>query len=498
MRSISNRLRLMSMLAVMLLVALCLLPTGQQASSETVTANEKNVLVGFASTPGDREASLITSLGGHVTHRYKYIPVFAATIPETHVDILAANPDVAYVENDYELYMLGAGKQVSDYGITKIEAPGAWGLGYRGSQIKVGIFDSGIDLEHPDLSDAIAGGVDLIGDGNGFDDCNGHGTHVAGIVGARDNGTGSVGVAPRVSLYAMRFFDCVGGGATTAREIRGIEWAIDNGMQVINMSFGCCSIVQQGQRVVIPLSNAAEEAAMNAAYQRGIVLIAASGNGFQIGPPSPVGGSFGEPVVSYPAAYPTVVAVGATDDEDNLATFSQYGIEQELTAPGVNNFSSVPVGTGQTTDVSVDSDNGRELEAIGMQLAGLTKKSGIAAQTIYAGFGSSAEFAGVQCLGKTALVTRGGVSTTTPGTLTFAEKVLNAMNAGCSAVIIHNNQPGNFAGTLGTATTSDGRAWIPAVSISLDEGLYLKNQIDSRATFTTLLNVIGNHAVFSG
>ena len=498
MRSISNRLRLMFMLAVMLLAVICLLPTGQKASSETVIANEKNVLVGFASMPGDREASLISSLGGRVTHRYKYIPVFAATIPETQVDILAASPGVAYVENDYELYLLGRGKQVADYGITKIEAPGAWALGYRGSNIKVGIFDSGIDLEHPDLKDAIAGGVDLIGDGNGFDDCNGHGTHVAGIVGARDNGTGSVGVAPRVSLYAMRFFDCAGGGATTARELMGIEWAIDNGMQVVNMSFGCCSVVQQGQRVVVPLSNAAEEAAMNAAYQRGIVLIAASGNGFQIGPPSPVGGSFGEPVVSYPAAYSTVVAVGATDDEDNLATFSQYGTDQELTAPGVTNFSSVPVGTGQTTDLSVNSDNGRELEAIGMAFAGLTKKSGIAAQTIYAGFGSSVDFAGVQCLGKTALVTRGGVSTTTPGTLTFAEKVLNAMNAGCSAVIIHNNQPGNFAGTLGTATTADGRAWIPAVSISLDEGLYLKNQIDSRATFTTLLNVIGDHAVFSG
>jgi subtilisin family serine protease len=72
------------------------------------------------------------------------------------------------------------------------------------------------------------------------------------------------------------------------------------------------------------------------------------------------------------------------------------------------------------------------------------------------------------------------------------------MNAGCAAVIIHNNQPGTFNGTLGTATAPDGRAWIPAVSISLDEGLYLKNQIESRPTTTTLLNVKGDYAQFSG
>jgi subtilisin family serine protease len=64
--------------------------------------------------------------------------------------------------------------------------------------------------------------------------------------------------------------------------------------------------------------------------------------------------------------------------------------------------------------------------------------------------------------------------------------------------IIHNNQPGNFNGTLGAPTAPDGRAWIPAVSISLDDGLYLKAQIDPRPTTTTLLNVMGDYAMFSG
>jgi subtilisin family serine protease len=440
------------------------------AGAQTATgAAQKAVIVGFS--PGVDEVALVQSVGGQVTHSYKYIDAVAATIPADQSEALAAKPGVAYVEDDAQLFLLGRARQTTDYGVSKIQAPAAWALGQRGAGVKVGIFDSGIDLQHPDLR--VAGGVDLLGDGHGLDDCNSHGTHVAGIVAARDNRTGTVGVANEASLYAMRFFDCEGGGATKARELMGLEWAIDNGMNVINMSFGCCTI---GGAVVVPIPNGSEEQMMNAAYARGIVLIAASGNA-------------SEPVVSYPAGYESVIAVGATDENDQLATFSSFGTDQELTAPGVSNLSSVPVGMGQTTDLSVDTDGGRALDPIAMEFAGLTGKRGITASTIYAGLGATVADYG-NCAGKTALVTRGGP--------TFAIKTENAMNAGCAAVIIHNNQPGNFNGTLGAEATSDGRPWIPAVSISLDEGLYLKNQIESRATTTTLLNVKGDYAQFSG
>jgi serine protease len=444
------------------------------------TASEKDVIVGFEAAPGADELALVQAVGGRVTHQYKYIPAVAATIPADRDSTLAAAPGVAYVQDDLELYPLGGRRQTTDYGVAKVQAPAAWKLGFRGSGVKVGIFDSGIDLQHPDLR--VAGGIDLIGDGNGFDDCNGHGTHVAGIVGARDNGKGTVGVAPEASLYAMRFFNCVGGGATKSRELRGLEWAIDNGMNVINMSFGCCSI---GGAVVTPLPDPAEEAMLNEAYARGTVLIAASGNSAV-----PPAGGPGEPVVSFPAGYASVVAVGATDENDELAQFSSWGTDQELTAPGVSILSSVPVGTGQTTDLTVDSDGGRALDAIALEFAGLTGKRGLTASTVYAGLGTAVEFASVDCTGKTALITRGGP--------TFALKTEAAMNDGCAAVVIHNNQPGNFNGTLGAPTAPDGRAWIPAVSISLDEGLYLKGQIESRPTTTTLVNVIGDHAQFSG
>ncbi|MGH7477614.1 MAG: S8 family serine peptidase [Longimicrobiales bacterium] len=472
------RLALLVLVASVGWIAACDRPTPTESavppagSQQSVTADGQiAVLVGFVSDPGDAEAALIASLGGEVTHRYRYVPVFAATIPVDQVETLGADASVAYIEEDAEAYPL-AGKQITDWGVTKVDAPGAWDLGFRGDGAKVGIFDSGIDVDHPDLT--VAGGIDLVGDGNGLDDCQGHGTHVAGIVGANANGNHTVGVAPRAELYSMRFADCDWAGATLSKMIQAVEWAIDNDMDVVNMSFGFAIAG------LVPTPTAfsqAADAAFDAAYEAGIVLVAASGNS-------------STPYVGYPAAYPTVIAVGATDDADMLATFSQYGTEQELTAPGVNNLSSYLVGLGQETSLFVDTDNDRELEAIALQFAGKTRKQGLTAEAVYAGFGTAVEFEAVDCDGRTAVVSRGGG--------TFAEKVTAAMDAGCVAAIIHNHTPGNFNGTLGTETTADGRAWIPAASVTLEDGLYLKDQIESQTTVLTLYNVNGNLAIFSG
>jgi subtilisin len=493
-RACSRRMVYLIALGSLPLVSACerMMPTdpvAATASPRSLVAADVNVLIGFDSPPGVAQLALIESLGGRVSQRYKYIPVVAATIPAASRDIIAAGAGVAYVEDDRQLELYG-GKQIMDYGVSKIEAPGAWALGFAGQNVKVGIFDSGIDLEHPDL--VVAGGVDLIGDGNGFDDCLGHGTHVAGIVGAANNGNHTVGVAPRAQLYAMRFFDCAGGGATQSREIAGIEWAIDNGMDVINMSFGCCTVVAQGQRIHVPLSNAAEEAAMTAAYAHGIVLIAASGNSSQI-----QGNSVNQPEVAYPAGYASVVAVGATDDQDMLARFSQWGSDQELTAPGEANLSSFLVGMGTASTLTVESDGERELESIPLAFAGFTRKQGMTAAAVFAGLGTPQEFATVNCAGKIAVVSRGGAS----GVFgSFADKTRAAQDAGCSGIVIHNNQPGNFAGTLGTATDTarGGRAWIPGVSVSLEEGVYLDNEIRSRPTTLTMINNVGNLMALSG
>ncbi|HMG17762.1 MAG TPA: S8 family serine peptidase, partial [Gemmatimonadales bacterium] len=200
-------------------------------SASTTAAANKVVIVGFSSTPGPAATALITAVGGTVRQRYKYIPAVSASIPSGTEDVLRADASVAYVEEDFAMVPLGT-KQTVDWGVSKIDAPGAWALGFRGQGIKVGIFDSGIDVDHPDL--AIAGGIDLVGDGNGLDDCNGHGTHVAGIVAARDGSRHTVGVAPSALLYSMRFADCDWAGATLEKMIQAVEWAIDNGMDVVN------------------------------------------------------------------------------------------------------------------------------------------------------------------------------------------------------------------------------------------------------------------------
>jgi serine protease len=449
----------------------------EQRRADVVSGSE-SVLVGFQTHPGPAEIALIESYGGQVTRQFKYVRAVAATIPADQEAALRAAAGVRYVELNYGLTMFG-GKQITDYGVSKIEAPAAWAAGFQGQNVKVGIFDSGIDLEHPDL--VVSGGVDLIGDGRGVDDCNGHGTHVAGIVGARSNGRYTVGVAPKVQLYAMRTFDCTGGGGSLDDMIAGLEWAIDNGMDVINMSFGFGIA-----GVPLPLmDDPAGDEALTLAAQAGIVLVAASGNSYPV-----QGVSVNFPYVGWPAAHPDVIAVGATDDQDNISSFSQFGADQELTAPGVDNLSSFPVGTGVETSLYVPTDNNHELEAISMAYAPFTAKTGLTKQAVYAGGGTPVDFALINCLGKTAVIARGGLS--------FHRKAMNARDAGCSGVIIHNNQPGNFNGTLGMAVDSMGRPWLPVVSVSLDDGLYLRDQINAKPTTTSIFVLAGSLQLLSG
>jgi serine protease len=463
-------------LTVLLILSLSTTVSGQLLDSG---ATSKDVLVSFNAAPTATDLGRIATLGGTVTRQYRNFPIVAVTIAATQVDALQLLPGVKYVADDLELKLFAQGpppkrgKQILDYGVRIIEAPAAWAAGHRGQNVKVGIFDSGIDLSHPDLE--VAGGIDLIGyDGHGMSDCNGHGTHVAGIVAARDNGHGTVGVAPRAQLYAMKFFDCDGAGATVSRELAGIDWAIDNGMQVINMSFGCCYVAGAA---FVPIPNPAEEEAMRAAYDAGIVLVAAMGNDT-----APSGG--------FPAGYDTVIGVSATNDRDNFASFSNFGADTELAAPGEVVYASYLVGEGQRSALTVDSDQGNELLAVGMQFAGMTGKSGLTREVEFFGLGTPADFAGRHCGGKTALIARGGT--------TFAEKTYEAMLAGCSSVIIHNNQPGNFNGTLGEPAAPDGSAWIPVVSISLDDGLYMHEQLQERATTATMLIVPGDQALLTG
>lgn len=202
--------------------------------------------------------------------------------------------------------------QVIPWGISRVNAPKVWTT-TTADPIKVAIVDTGIDIKHPDLKENLKGGVNAIWATSSYTDDNGHGTHVAGTVAAVNNNFGVVGVGPKIDLYAVKVLDRKGSGYLSD-VIEGLDWAIANGMQVVNMSLGTSSDVQSFHDAV---------ARVNAA---GIVQVAAAGNS---------GGA-----VNYPAAYSEVIAVSATDQADVIASWSSRGAEVDLAAPGVSIYST--------------------------------------------------------------------------------------------------------------------------------------------------------------
>lgn len=231
--------------------------------------------------------------------------------------------------------VVAAPPQELPWGVNQIDAEKSWSIS-RGMGTKVAIIDTGIDQNHPDLIDNLAGGVNFVQSGRGakvtvdpsaWDDDNGHGTHVAGTVAAVDNTAGVIGVAPDTSLYGVKVLNSAGSGYVSDI-VSGIEWSINNNMQVINMSLGLTSHVQ------------ALQDAVNSADATGVVVIAAAGNSGD--------GSASTNEVNYPAKYTSTIAVAATDSSDRIASFSSDGSEVEIAAPGVDVLSTT-LGGGYGT-----------------------------------------------------------------------------------------------------------------------------------------------------
>lgn len=211
--------------------------------------------------------------------------------------------------------------QVLPWGIDRVDAELVFAAGNAADPVKVGVIDTGVAKDHPDLKANLKGGVNTISPRKSWNDDNGHGSHVAGIVGALNNTIGVVGVGPAVDLYAIKVLGANGSGFLSD-VIEGIQWAAANGMEVVNMSLGTSSDIPSFRDAVV------------AAHNAGVVLVAAAGNS---------GGA-----VSFPAAYPEVIAVSATDQDNALASFSSRGPEVDLAAPGVSVYSTYK-GSGYAT-----------------------------------------------------------------------------------------------------------------------------------------------------
>jgi subtilisin family serine protease len=289
------------------------------------------VLIGFKEKPGPPEQALVKGLGGKIKYTYNLIPAIAASVPEVAIEALKKNPNITNVELenpnitnvelDSKVFAL-QDTQTLPWGVDRIDAEDVHANNNRGSGVKVAIIDSGVDYEHEDLDanfDTTLLGYDFVNDDDNPMDDYGHGTHVAGTIAAEDNDFGVVGVAPEAELYALKVLNENGEGYVSA-VVLAIQWATVNEIQVINMSLG-------GNKNIF-----LEWACNLAYYDDGLLLVAAAGNGGSVN-----GGS-----VIYPAAYSSVIAVSATDEYDNFASFSSTGKQVELAAPGVDINSTLP------------------------------------------------------------------------------------------------------------------------------------------------------------
>jgi len=277
------------------------------------------VLIGFREKPGAAQQAMVKGVGGKIKYTYHIVDAIAASIPEKAIDALQKNPNIRYVEPDGTVYALDA-ELDNTWGVKRIGA-GVVHASNKGTDIKVAIIDTGIDYNHPDLDDNYEGGWDFVNNDDDPMDDDGHGTHVAGTVAAEDNGEGVVGVAPEAFLYALKVLDETGRGYVSDI-VAAIEWATDpNGdedtsdrLDIINMSLGGGA-------------NSTLEDACLSAYNEELLLVAAAGNS---GNPPGRGDN-----IIYPAAYDSVIAVAATDQNDVRARWSSTGPDLELSAPGV-------------------------------------------------------------------------------------------------------------------------------------------------------------------
>lgn len=303
----------MKRFAVLFTLALILLSLITVVPAPVEGEGTVSVLIGFN---GKVDQKLIERNGGEVLTDFSFIQVASAKVPAKAIKGLKNNPKVEYVEIDD---VVTESVQTTPWGIERIGADVVQSS-YTGNGIKIGVIDSGIDHNHPDLKDNYMGGYDFVnGDSDPMDD-RGHGTHVAGTIGAKENDFGVVGVAPDASLYGIKVLDSSGSGSFSW-VAAGIQWAITNDMDIITMSLGSDS------------DSATMRNAVDQAYSNGVLVVAAAGND---------GNKKGKgDNVDYPARYDSAIAVAASDSNDKRASWSSTGPAVELTGPGVSIYSTV-------------------------------------------------------------------------------------------------------------------------------------------------------------
>ncbi len=303
--------------------------SGQYVPDEVVVRFRKNATA-------EKIQQCLSSAGASILSSIEELKVLVVNVPSGMVaeaiSVLSTCPEVRYAEPNYLAFIADTipsdPNWILQYGLISIRAPQGWDYSTGSSAVTIAIIDSGVDLNHPDLVGKIVAGYDFVNNDAIAQDDNGHGTHVAGIAAASaNNGYGVVGVSWGARIMPVKVLNA-GGGGSFADVADGIIWAADHGAQVINLSLGGAS------------SSTVLQDAVNYAYGKGVILIAAAGN-------------TGSGTVLYPARYPNVIAVGAVDNTNNHTGFSNFGPELDLVAPGASIYSSVIGGYGYKSGTSM-------------------------------------------------------------------------------------------------------------------------------------------------
>lgn len=287
----------------MLFVAVSMLVVSQPAT-EKVLANDTDSVLGSA----------LPAPASECFHNDTCAPLGQVVKPVENI-----LPDAGVMPsapaNQPESLILNAPYIDNQWALSKIEASSLWQVTVGSQELLVAVLDTGIDSNHEQLSGQIMAEANF-SDAPTPNDIYGHGTHVAGIIAAKNNGVGVVGIAPECRLLNVKVADDMGRCLASALA-RGIIWAVDSGADVINISV----------EIREPLSELEE--AVNYAWSQGSLVVAAAGNG---GSGSPV----------YPAYYENCIAVAATEQDDNLAPLSNHSDWVDVAAPGFDIYSTLP------------------------------------------------------------------------------------------------------------------------------------------------------------